>query len=209
MSTAKDTSPSDDTVSLTLPETKFIFELAEKLDISKDITSILDYAIASQLNEIVSQLKDLGFEALDKSNYYRTARFISDSELDSLNNAHKETGLSTSKLLSACILRLRRQNGLMTFDNKIDPVDKICNFLKMKKVRATYGAVCEYLGGYSPQMLMKTKPKLPVYSWVVNSQSKMPTGYKLHQIDPDLTLFDRVLENKSQIEELMRESEQV
>ena len=196
-------------LSMTLPNTNYIGELADKLNLADiDIPAILENVITNHLFTIVSQLRDLGFEATEETHYTRTVRQLTASAAESLFKAEQETGLSKSQLLSACIQRSREKNGLSFRNDDLDKVDRVCHALQKAKLRATYGAVCDYLVGYSPPMLMAGKNRDHLHSWVVNRQSKLPSGYKLHQIHPDLTMNDKVLENKSQIEELMMDFDQ-
>ena len=183
------------------------FEFAEKMKLQTDIdiTAILENVITSHLFIIVSQLKDLGFETQEESRYSRTVRNLTEAGAKSLRKAASETGLSKSQLLSACIQRSREQYGLSFQNDDVDKVDRVCRALQKAKTRATYGAVSDHLVGYSPPMLMAGKLRDHLHSWVVNRQSGLPSGYKLHEIDPDLTINDTIFKTKEEIDKLMKE----
>ena len=64
-------------------------------------------------------------------------------------------------------------------------LDQIVDLLDQHGQRATYGAVAR-LVGHSPRSLLKGRDRVRRYSWIVNRESGLPTGYADDQIDPRL-----------------------
>src|SRR5438045_2663615 len=60
-------------------------------------------------------------------------------------------------------------------------LEDVVRFLNDEKVRATYGAVAELVGGIAQGIgtrLTRLYSRSPDASWVVNASSGMPTGYR-------------------------------
>ena len=64
-------------------------------------------------------------------------------------------------------------------------LDQIVELLDQHGQRATYGAVAR-LVGHSPRSLLKGRDRGRRYSWIVNRETGLPTGYQEDQIDPRL-----------------------
>ena len=64
-------------------------------------------------------------------------------------------------------------------------LDQIVDLLDQHAQRATYGAVAR-LVGHSPRSLLKGRDRGRKYSWIVNRETGLPTGYTPDQIDPRL-----------------------
>ena len=64
-------------------------------------------------------------------------------------------------------------------------LDEILEQLDQHHQRATYGAVAAVVG-QAPRSLMKGRPRAPHSSWVVSSQSSLPTGYTDEEKHPAL-----------------------
>ena len=64
-------------------------------------------------------------------------------------------------------------------------LDQIVDLLDQHGQRATYGAVAK-LVGHSPRSLLKGRERGRRYSWIVNRETGLPTGYPDDQIDPRL-----------------------
>jgi len=64
-------------------------------------------------------------------------------------------------------------------------LDQIVDLLDQHAQRATYGAVAR-LVGHSPRSLLKGRDRGRKYSWIVNRDTGLPTGYTPEQIDPRL-----------------------
>ena len=62
-------------------------------------------------------------------------------------------------------------------------LDEIVDQLDQHGQRATYGAVARLLG-HSPRSLLKGRERGRRFSWIVNRETGLPTGYNDDQIDP-------------------------
>ena len=62
-------------------------------------------------------------------------------------------------------------------------LDEIVDQLDQQGQRATYGAVARLLG-HSPRSLLKGRERGRRFSWIVNRETGLPTGYSDDQIDP-------------------------
>ena len=62
-------------------------------------------------------------------------------------------------------------------------LDQIVELLDRHAQRATYGAVAR-LVGHSPRSLLKGRERERRFSWIVNRETGLPTGYNAEQIDP-------------------------
>src|SRR6476661_6587106 len=79
-------------------------------------------------------------------------------------------------------------------------LDYIVAKLSEWKQRATYGAVAE-LVGVPPQSLMRDRPRSSADSWIVATDTGIPTGYAEEDIDPDCLQQIRVLRERGIISE--------
>ena len=64
-------------------------------------------------------------------------------------------------------------------------LEEIVDLLDQHGRRATYGAVAAVLG-HSPRSLLRGRERDRRFSWIVNRETGMPTGYAEEQIDPRL-----------------------
>jgi hypothetical protein len=64
-------------------------------------------------------------------------------------------------------------------------LDEIVEVLDRHGRRATYGAVAALLG-HSPRSLLRGRERGRRFSWIVNRETGLPTGYAEEQIDPRL-----------------------
>lgn len=64
-------------------------------------------------------------------------------------------------------------------------LEDIVDLLDRHGRRATYGAVAGVLG-HSPRSLLKGRDRGRRFSWIVNRDTGMPTGYAEDQLDPRL-----------------------
>ena len=64
-------------------------------------------------------------------------------------------------------------------------LEEIVDLLDRHGRRATYGAVASVLG-HSPRSLLRGRERGRQYSWIVNRETGMPTGYTEEMIDPRL-----------------------
>ncbi|HEX5074952.1 MAG TPA: hypothetical protein VFW03_17175 [Gemmatimonadaceae bacterium] len=64
-------------------------------------------------------------------------------------------------------------------------LEEIVDLLDRHGRRATYGAVAAVLG-QSPRSLLRGRERDRRFSWIVNRETGMPTGYREEMIDPRL-----------------------
>ncbi len=65
-------------------------------------------------------------------------------------------------------------------------IQKVLECLNREKVRCTYGAVADVIGGISLGVSRQLGPKRLWASWVVSKRTGDPTGYTEDQKHPDL-----------------------
>lgn len=69
-----------------------------------------------------------------------------------------------------------------------EDVETILAFLNRERVRATYGAVGEAIGGLPGRAVgSMLGDRRPEASWVVNADTGLPTGYAPNELAPGLT----------------------
>lgn len=78
-------------------------------------------------------------------------------------------------------------------------LDRIVDLLDQHGQRATYGAVAR-LVGHSPRSLLKGRDRGRRYSWIVNRETGLPSGYAEDQIDPRLPASGPVLANHAELQ---------
>lgn len=87
-------------------------------------------------------------------------------------------------------------------------LDAIVTLLDRHRQRATYGAVAGLLG--TPQQsLMKGRPKTPLYSWVVNKEKALPTGYSKEEMHPALEARSAVITDQEALAQWLQEHQQL
>ena len=69
-----------------------------------------------------------------------------------------------------------------------EQLNEILDFLNDRKMRATYGAVANYLGVHPVAMRKLFGDPSIRASWVVNGTEELPTNYPAELIHPDLAL---------------------
>jgi len=77
-------------------------------------------------------------------------------------------------------------------------LDEIADLLDQHGQRATYGAVAK-LVGHSPRSLLKGRDRGRRFSWIVNRDTGLPTGYQEDQIDPRLRESGPALGNEAEL----------
>jgi hypothetical protein len=77
-------------------------------------------------------------------------------------------------------------------------LDQIVDLLDQHGQRATYGAVAT-LVGHSPRSLLKGRDRGRRYSWIVNRETGLPTGYLDDQIDPRLRESGPVIDTDGEL----------
>ena len=71
-------------------------------------------------------------------------------------------------------------------------LEDVVSFLDRRQLRATYGAVGQVVGRPAT-FLMTGIPRGPRYSWIVNQETGLPTGYTEEQCHPALTKKSLIL----------------
>ena len=79
-------------------------------------------------------------------------------------------------------------------------LDQIVDLLDQHGRRATYGAVAN-LVGQSPRSLLKGRDRGRRYSWIVNRDTGLPTGYQDDQLDPRLRESGPVLSTDRELQQ--------
>jgi hypothetical protein len=77
-------------------------------------------------------------------------------------------------------------------------LDEIVELLDQHGKRATYGAVAAVVGN-SPRSLLRGRDRGRKFSWIVNRETGLPTGYPDDQIDPRLKDSGPVLANDGEL----------
>ena len=78
-------------------------------------------------------------------------------------------------------------------------LDEIVDLLDQHGQRATYGAVAAVVG-HSPRSLLKGRERGRRFSWIVNRETGLPSGYAEDQIDPRLPASGPVLANHAELQ---------
>ena len=73
------------------------------------------------------------------------------------------------------------------------------------RIRATYAAVRAVIGICPPTLGRALGNRRPEASWVVNAVLGMPTGYKPHQIHPELLRTPEIIRSPQELSERMTE----
>jgi len=83
-------------------------------------------------------------------------------------------------------------------------IDAILDQLDRFHQRATYGAVAALIDR-PPHYLLNGRPRNPRHSWVVNQETRLPTGYFKDQIHPDIITRERILSSAKDLETWLRD----
>ncbi len=84
-------------------------------------------------------------------------------------------------------------------------IDQILMALNKHKVRATYSAVGSVLGCTSESVATRyLRDRRPEASWVVNSESMEPIGYKSDDVHPDLMLHSMIIRHPDTLVALLK-----
>lgn len=87
-------------------------------------------------------------------------------------------------------------------------LNEIVGYLNAAQLRATYGAVAELVGGIAQSVgdrLGGVAGRRPEASWVVNSETEMPTGYLPEQWHPALRQSSHVIRNGDELWQRLEE----
>lgn len=82
-------------------------------------------------------------------------------------------------------------------------LDKIVRLLAAHQQRATYGAVAGVLNRPA-QFVMQGAPRTHLYSWAVNAETLLPTGYTEEEMDPRLLDNPEVIMTSLELEDWIR-----
>lgn len=83
-------------------------------------------------------------------------------------------------------------------------LDAILDKLHRFHQRATYSAVAAVIDRPA-HYLMNGRPRDPRHSWVVNQDTRLPTGYFKDQIHPDIISRERVISSAEDLETWLRD----
>jgi hypothetical protein len=85
-----------------------------------------------------------------------------------------------------------------------DPrLDEILRFLNEEQIRATYGAVAAVLGVIPQSIGARLGSRRAAASWIVNSQSGLPTGYQAGEIHPALFSKNSIIKSGDELQRRM------
>ena len=83
-------------------------------------------------------------------------------------------------------------------------VETVLAYLNRERIRATYAAVAAVVGICPAAMGRALGDRRPAASWVVNAVLGMPTGYKSHQIHPELLRTPEIIRSPLELSERMQ-----
>ena len=83
-------------------------------------------------------------------------------------------------------------------------IQKVLECLNREKVRCTYGAVADVIGGIPLGVSRQLVPKRPWASWVVNKRTGDPTSYTEDQKHPDLYRKKHVITTGEELVQCMK-----
>lgn len=83
-------------------------------------------------------------------------------------------------------------------------LESIAAALAEGRQRATYGAVAGLLDR-PPAYLMQGAPRTPMFSWIVNAETLLPTGYTEEQMAAELTASTEVIRTAAALEQWLSE----
>ena len=83
-------------------------------------------------------------------------------------------------------------------------VTHIVNCLNRERIRCTYGAVAEVIGGIPLGVSRHLAAKDPRHSWIVNKSSGLPTDYHPSQMHPNLRRTDQIITTGDELRRLLK-----
>ena len=83
-------------------------------------------------------------------------------------------------------------------------IQKVLECLNREKVRCTYGAVADVIGGIPLGVSRQLGPRRPWASWVVSKSTGHPTGYTEDQKHPDLYRKKHVITTGEELRRCMK-----
>ena len=82
----------------------------------------------------------------------------------------------------------------------------ILDCLNRERIRCTYSAVADVIGGAARGVGQRLEAKGPRNSWIVNKATGEPTGYYDSQKHPDLHRNPRIITTGEELRELLKRS---
>ena len=83
-------------------------------------------------------------------------------------------------------------------------VETVLAYLNREQIRATYAAVAAVVGICPSAMGRALGERRQEASWVVNAVLGMPTGYKSHQLHPELLRTPEIIRSSQELSERMQ-----
>ena len=80
----------------------------------------------------------------------------------------------------------------------------ILDCLNHERIRCTYGAVADVIGGIARGVSQQLEAKDPRNSWIVSKETGEPTGYADHQKHPDLHRDPHIITTGEELRTLLR-----
>jgi hypothetical protein len=88
--------------------------------------------------------------------------------------------------------------------NSIDPrIVEVLRYLNDAQTRATYGAVADVVGGIARGIGARLGPRRIEASWVVESKSGMPSGYRKDELHPLLIKRSEIIRSGAELQRRM------
>lgn len=87
-------------------------------------------------------------------------------------------------------------------------IQKVLECLNREKVRCTYQAVADVIGGVPRGVSRQLEPRCPWASWVVNKRTGHPTGYTEDQKHPDLYRKSHIIKTGDELRNLLSACQQ-
>lgn len=86
-------------------------------------------------------------------------------------------------------------------------IERVLDCLNKNKIRATYGAVREYLGlNIRPNWGELLGAKSPYSSWIVRKSDGYPSRYSLEEMHSDLESNPEIITESEKLKELLNET---
>lgn len=82
-------------------------------------------------------------------------------------------------------------------------IEDVLNALNSARLRATYGAVAEFLSVHPRSVARLLGNRRPKASWVVNSKTELPSGYAPSEIHPNLLDNARIIRTAVELSDLI------
>ena len=83
-------------------------------------------------------------------------------------------------------------------------VHRILDCLNRERIRCTYGAVAEVIGGIPLGVSHYLEARDPRHSWIVNKSSGRPTDYLSSEMHPDLRRTSHIITTGEELQRLLK-----